>query len=80
MNLALSAAETDALLEVLRRGLIDIRSCAIDGDSEKAEAIADALHNVPRLLAEGDKWRWTIDGFRRLFLAPLAEGGVRNSV
>ena len=67
----LSAQEIDALLRVLERGLVLVRLAAGAGDAARAEAIADALHNVPRLLREGEKWRWTTGGFRRLFLEPL---------
>jgi hypothetical protein len=70
MNPALSPAEVDALLEVLHRGIIRIRLCAA-GDGERAEAIADALHNIPRLLSEGQAWGWTIGELRTLFLTPL---------
>jgi hypothetical protein len=73
MNPTLSASETDALLEILERGLVQIRLLAGAGDWQRAEAIADALHNVPRLLREGHKWGWTVAGFRDLFLAGLIE-------
>jgi hypothetical protein len=73
MNPTLTAAETDALLEILERGLVRIRLLAGAGDSVRAEAVADALHNVPRLLREGHKWGWTVAGFRDVFLAGLIE-------
>jgi hypothetical protein len=73
MNPTLSTAEVDALLEILRRGLVQIRLVAGAGDSQRAEAIADALHNVPTLLREGHKWGWTLTGFRDVFLAGLIE-------
>lgn len=73
MNSALSTAETDALLEVLERGIVQIRLAAMAGDAARAEAIADALHNVPRLIREGHTWGWTVGGFRDLFLAPLVD-------
>jgi hypothetical protein len=73
MNPALAAEEQDALLEILERGLVRIRLLAASGDAERAEAIADALHNVPRLLREGQKWGWTIEYFRELFLVPLVQ-------
>jgi hypothetical protein len=69
----LSASEADALLEILERGLVRIRVLAGAGDSERAEAVADALHNVPRLMREGHKWGWTVAGFRDVFLAGLIE-------
>jgi hypothetical protein len=73
MNPTLSADEADALLEILERGLVRIRLLAGEGDSKRAEAVADALHNVPRLLREGHKYGWTVGGFRDLFLAGLIE-------
>ena len=42
-------------------------------DVQRLEAVADALHNVPRLLREGQNRGWTVAGFRELFLAPLVE-------
>jgi hypothetical protein len=73
MNRALSDAESDALLEVLYHGFVLIRLAALDAHAARAEAIADALHNVPHLLKQGDKWGWTVAGFGELFLAPLVE-------
>jgi len=73
MNPNLSTAECVALLEILERGMVHIRLSAGEGDAIRAEAIADALHNVPRLLREGQKWGWTVRQFRELFLAPLVE-------
>jgi hypothetical protein len=73
MNPTLSASEVDALLEVLERGLVRIRLLAASGDTMRAEAVADALHNAPRLLREGQRWGWTVSGFRDLFLAGLLE-------
>lgn len=73
VNTTLTAAEADALLEVLERGLVRIRLLAAAGDVQRLEAVADALHNVPRLLREGQNRGWTVAGFRELFLAPLVE-------
>jgi hypothetical protein len=73
MNPKLSGQEVDALLDVLESGLLRIRMAGLGGDAERAEAIADALHNVPRLLKEGHKWDWTVAGLRDLFIAPLVE-------
>lgn len=41
---------------------------AMNGDAARAEAIADALHNVPQLLREGDRWGWSIEMFELMFL------------
>lgn len=71
MNGTLSARDVDALLEVLERGLVEIRLAAMSGQTKRAEAIADALHNVPRLLSEGQRHGWSVAAFRELFLAPL---------
>jgi hypothetical protein len=73
MNPTLSTAEVDALLEILGRGLVQIRLVAGAGDSQRAEAIADALHNLPTLLREGHRWGWTVTGFRDVFFAGLIE-------
>jgi hypothetical protein len=73
MNPTLSAKETDALLDLLHRGLVLIRLAAMAGDTKRAEAIADALHNVPTLLKEGEKWSWTVAELRRLFLSGLTD-------
>jgi hypothetical protein len=73
VNPTLSAAETDALLEILERGIVLIRLAAMGGDAQRAEAIADALHNVPRLIREGQEWGWTVAVFRDLFLTPLTK-------
>ncbi len=43
MNASLTNAEVEALLEVLDRGLIQIRLAGYAGDVARAEAIADAL-------------------------------------
>ena len=72
MNPALSTREIDACLEVLHRGLVQIRLAAI-GDAPRAAAIADALHNLPHLLSVGHEREWSIATFRALFLDPLAE-------
>lgn len=71
VNLELSTPTHDACLEILERGLVLVRRAAQAGDVERAEAIADALHNLPRLLREGQRWGWTVAGFRDLFLSGL---------
>jgi len=73
MNPDLSVSEVDALLDILHRGVVLIRHAAAARDAERAEAIADAIHNVPRLLKEGNRWGWTIAYLRTLFLEPLAD-------
>ena len=72
-NASLTNAEVEALLKVLESGLIQIRLAGYAGDVARAEAIADALHNVPRLIIEGDRWGWSIAELRTLFLDGLIE-------
>ena len=73
MNPALTTAETEACLEILYRGLVSIRIAAQDGNTARAVAIADALHNLPHLLSKGHERDWSIATFRELFLDPLGE-------
>ena len=72
MNEKLSSPALDACLEVLARGLVQIRMAVQSSEHERAEAIADALHNLPHLLVDGDRRGWTIAEFRQLFLADLS--------
>ncbi|MDB4945852.1 MAG: hypothetical protein JWP97_5386 [Labilithrix sp.] len=46
---------------------------ALGGDAVRAEAVPDALHNLPHRLGIGHERGWTIAGFGELFLAPLIE-------
>jgi hypothetical protein len=71
VNRNLSLAEVHACLEILYRGLVQIRSCG--GNAERAEAISDALHNLPHLVSVGHERGWTLSTFRVLFLDPLVE-------
>jgi hypothetical protein len=48
MNTRLSREENDALLWLLERALVHIRAACWSKDIEKAEALADAFHNLPR--------------------------------
>jgi len=73
MNPNLTSEERTACLEILYRGLVQIRLAGIDGNAERAEAIADALHNLPHLLSLGHERGWDLLTFKALFLAPLAE-------
>jgi hypothetical protein len=70
MNTRLTSQETDACLWLLERGLVQIRAACWSKDVDKAEALADALHNLPRLLI-GTPEKWTIASFERLFLDSL---------
>ncbi len=73
MNPNLTPVECTACLEILYRGLVQIRLASLDGNAQRAEAIADALHNLPHLLSVGHERGWDVPTFNELFLAPLIE-------
>jgi hypothetical protein len=54
---------------MLHRALVLIRFACQAQDIERAEAIADAVHNLPINLINGGQ----IDDFEELFLTPLIE-------
>lgn len=60
-----------AWMEVLQRGLVYIRAACQAGDTSRAEAIADALHNIPAIVAGRD--HYTLDDALNLFLLPLVK-------
>ena len=62
-----------ACLEILYRGLVQIRVAGMEGNAPRAEAIADALHNLPHLLSVGHKYGWDLTTFKELFLIPLGQ-------
>jgi hypothetical protein len=72
MNTRLSSQDVDTCLLLLERALVQIRAACWSKDHDKAEALADAFHNLPRLLME-TRESWTIEGFEHLFLAGLVE-------
>ncbi|MGH7435991.1 MAG: hypothetical protein ACRENE_09980 [Polyangiaceae bacterium] len=72
MNTRLSSKEVDACLVLLDRALVLIRAACWSKDVDRAEAIADAFHNLPRLLMERRE-SWTNEDFDRLFLEGLIE-------
>ncbi len=84
MNDRLSARDFDACLLLLERALVQIRAAHRSKDIAKAEALADAFHNLPRLLMDR-RDSWTIEGFETLFLAGLVEkypefGGLQEEL
>jgi hypothetical protein len=72
MNERLSARDFDGCLLLLERALVQIRAACWSQDIAKAEALADAFHNLPRLLME-QRDSWTVEGFETLFLGGLIE-------
>ncbi|HEU4404586.1 MAG TPA: hypothetical protein VFS43_04760 [Polyangiaceae bacterium] len=73
MTERLPDALTDELLLALERALIDIRMACYEGDVKRAEAIADAFHNLPRLLMSERPAGWSVGAFVMCFLAPLGD-------
>jgi hypothetical protein len=71
--MSLSPADRDSCLEILQRGLVSIRSAAMAGDAKRAEALADALHNLPRLLRQDPPAGWSLQGFEEMFLRGLKD-------
>jgi hypothetical protein len=71
MNTKLKPSAFDACLEVLYRGLLCIRTAGWAGDAARAAAVADALHNLPHLLSNGDEHGWTVERFETLFVDGL---------
>jgi hypothetical protein len=59
----------DDYYRLLYRGLVLIRQACRSGDVERAEAIADALHNLPLELAQPQN----LDRYSSLYLTPLIE-------
>jgi len=70
MNERLSGRDVDACLLLLEAALVQIRSACWSNEVDKAEALADAFHNLPRLLRES-RPSWTVGGFEALFLDRL---------
>ncbi|MBK8252957.1 MAG: hypothetical protein IPK82_09840 [Polyangiaceae bacterium] len=58
---------SDGYLRLLHRGLVHIRYACQSGDIKRAEAIADALHNLPLSLKRPDE----LSGFVAMYLEPL---------
>jgi len=47
---------TKILMEMLSCGLIEIRSLCRDGRTKQAEALADAMHNIPAFAIDPKSW------------------------
>lgn len=60
---------SEPYLKLLHRALVLIRFACQAGDLQRAEAIADALHNLPVQLITGER----LDEFTALYLQPLIE-------
>jgi hypothetical protein len=66
-------ALTDELLLALERALVDIRMACYGGDVKRAAAVADAFHNLPRLLMTERPAGWSVADFVAYFLEPLGD-------
>jgi hypothetical protein len=72
MNTRLSSRETDTCLWLLEWALVQTRAACWSKDIEKAQALADAFHNLPRLLM-GTPETWTLAGFERFLDGLIAK-------
>jgi len=77
MNPDLTPEVFDACLLSLERALVHARFACWAKDTDRAAAIVDAFHNLPRLLL-GPKpgWptaKWSLEGHNEIFLKPLIE-------
>lgn len=73
MNKSLSDEQIDACLLVLYHGLLAIRVAGYRGDARRCADLADALHNLPDLIRDGEHRGWTMEQFVEMFLEPLAQ-------
>jgi hypothetical protein len=67
-----------AYLDLLHRGLVQLRNFAHGGNAELCRIEADHLHNIPSLLYEDNEHRheYYIRGERGLYLQRLREVGA----
>lgn len=70
MNAQLATERFDACLEFLERAIVLARVACQGGDATRAEAILDAVHNVPRFL-RGQEYAAFEPDFRTMYLTPL---------
>jgi len=72
----LSAGSTHLLGQMLRRALLDIRLLGRRGRARQAADLADAFHNLPTLLVEGqldlERFRRTLAAYQTLYHAGAA--------
>jgi len=75
MNESLTSDEQGQLIWKLRCGLVSLRLAVLAGDLDRVADIADAFHNVPRLLLPASRYtqHWTVAYFTDFFLKPLLE-------
>jgi hypothetical protein len=72
MSDRIDEARLDGYLELLRSTIIQARAACWDGDVERAEAILDAVHNLPGFLL-GKEYPEFDSTFRDHYLEPLVE-------
>jgi hypothetical protein len=72
VNPRLSEQEVQSCLSLLEHVLVSIRGACWSEEFDKAEALADAVHNLPRLLL-GMYESLTLEGFESAFLEGLIE-------
>lgn len=65
----MNTSDSTSYMQLLHRGLVLIRSACQCGDTGRAEAIADALHNLPLILDRPGE----LSRFSELYLTPLVQ-------
>ena len=67
-------AVADALLDILRHGLLRARAAGWSGDAERCPAEADHLHNLPALLQDfaPERLQYYWDAERPAFMSQLS--------
>jgi len=72
MNIQLSTMCFDGYLRLIGRALTLCRVACQAGDNERAEAIVDAIHNLPRFLI-GEEFAGFKANYVLMFLEPLID-------
>lgn len=71
MSQAVNEAPREDLLRVLHLALVYLRTAARGRDCEKAEAIAEAIHNIPAMLEVSDRYSYSVKELSEYFIEPL---------
>lgn len=67
-------AVADAILDILRHGLLRVRAAGWSGDGDRCAAEADHIHNLPDLLRDysPERLRYYWDAERPAFMSHLS--------
>jgi hypothetical protein len=70
MNDKVPAQRFDGYLQFLERAIVLARAACQRADSDRGEALLDAVHNLPRFLAGGEHGEFE-ENFHAHYLEPL---------